>query len=378
MKKSILITIDWFDPAYKAGGPISSVVNLINHLHEEFEFYILTGALDYGSDVDFDSVECNKWLDWKGMAQVYYMSTHLKSRKMVFNVLKEKTYDYYYVQGIFSLNFSIYPLLWWKQYSTGLMIVAPRGMLHSTALSVKPFKKRLFLTITKFMGWYDDVFFHSTDSKESSQIRNNFRQTVKIKEASMLPKMLNIEGLKPREKITQQLNLVCVSRISKEKNILFLLEVLKNIDFPIRISFLGPFEDNKYFETFISTLSRLPDNIFSKYYGNVKPKEISNILIKNHVFVSPSLGENYGHAIAEALTLGLPAIISKNTPWTGLSEGHAGNNLPLEVKSFVDEIEKFYNMNTRDFTNMQRGAHQYIKEKINLNKLKEQYRNIFN
>jgi hypothetical protein len=44
----------------------------------------------------------------------------------------------------------------------------------------------------------------------------------------------------------------------------------------------------------------------------------------------------------------------------------------------VDEIEKFYNMNTSDFTNMQRGAHQYIKEKINLNVLKEQYRKIFN
>ena len=44
MKPSVLITIDWFDPAYKAGGPISSIVNLINHLHKDFDFYVFTGS----------------------------------------------------------------------------------------------------------------------------------------------------------------------------------------------------------------------------------------------------------------------------------------------------------------------------------------------
>ena len=47
--KKILIFIDWFTPAVKAGGPISSVENMVNFLAEAFEFYIITGAKDLNS-----------------------------------------------------------------------------------------------------------------------------------------------------------------------------------------------------------------------------------------------------------------------------------------------------------------------------------------
>ena len=48
--KKILIFIDWFTPAVKAGGPISSVENMVNFLAEAFEFYIITGAKDLNSE----------------------------------------------------------------------------------------------------------------------------------------------------------------------------------------------------------------------------------------------------------------------------------------------------------------------------------------
>lgn len=378
MKPSVIITIDWFDPAYNAGGPISSIVNLINHLHKEFDFYVFTGARDYGSNMDLTTVKTDQWMDWNGKAQVYYMSTNLKTKSNVFKVLKERSYDYYYVQGMFSFCFSIYPLIWWKQFYVGKLIVAPRGMLHSSALSVKSFRKRVFLAVTKFMGWYDDVFFHSTDAKESIQIRKNFSKNVKIREASMLPKSFDFENIKPLPKKAKQLRLVCVSRISKEKNVMLLLDALKNLDSPIQISFLGPFGDKKYFESFIYKLSNLPDHITTKYYGNVRPDRVMQILQKNHAFISPSLGENYGHAIAEALSLGLPAIISTNTPWVDLEKANAGFNLELNAQQFLEKIEALYSMDEATFSKMQLAANRYIKKEINISKLKNQYFKLFN
>ena len=47
-KKKILIFIDWFLPGYKAGGPIQSVVNLINHLGHEYDFDVVTSNKDLG------------------------------------------------------------------------------------------------------------------------------------------------------------------------------------------------------------------------------------------------------------------------------------------------------------------------------------------
>ena len=44
--------MDWFDPAYKAGGPVMSIVKLIENLHEYYDFYVLAGSKDYGDDAE--------------------------------------------------------------------------------------------------------------------------------------------------------------------------------------------------------------------------------------------------------------------------------------------------------------------------------------
>lgn len=34
----VLIFIDWFAPGYKAGGPITSNVNIVEHLSDKLDF----------------------------------------------------------------------------------------------------------------------------------------------------------------------------------------------------------------------------------------------------------------------------------------------------------------------------------------------------
>ena len=40
LKKTILCFVDHYLPGYKAGGPIQSIVNLVENLGDEFEFYL--------------------------------------------------------------------------------------------------------------------------------------------------------------------------------------------------------------------------------------------------------------------------------------------------------------------------------------------------
>ena len=49
-KTKILIVIDWYRPAHKAGGPITSIENLLDLLGDEphLEFYVVCGVFDYG------------------------------------------------------------------------------------------------------------------------------------------------------------------------------------------------------------------------------------------------------------------------------------------------------------------------------------------
>ena len=122
----------------------------------------------------------------------------------------------------------------------------------------------------------------------------------------------------------------------------------------------------------------MPDHITTKYYGNVRPDRVMQILQKSHVFISPTLGENYGHSIAEALSLGLPAIISNNTPWVDLEKANAGFNLELNKQLFAEKIKALYTMDEATFAKMQLAANRYIKKKIDTSELKNQYFKLFN
>ena len=61
-KIRILIFIDWFLPAYKAGGPIRSIANLVDHLNGDFDFYIITGDRDLGDVKPIKDIFLNSWI----------------------------------------------------------------------------------------------------------------------------------------------------------------------------------------------------------------------------------------------------------------------------------------------------------------------------
>ncbi len=46
-KPQVLVFIDWYKPYFKAGGPVRSMVNLVDHLADRIDFHIVTGDRDY-------------------------------------------------------------------------------------------------------------------------------------------------------------------------------------------------------------------------------------------------------------------------------------------------------------------------------------------
>jgi len=66
-KTKILVFIDWFLPAYKAGGPVRSIANMIEILGDECSFYIVTGNKEFGESSPMKDVVSNKWVK-KGKA----------------------------------------------------------------------------------------------------------------------------------------------------------------------------------------------------------------------------------------------------------------------------------------------------------------------
>ena len=52
------------------------------------------------------------------------------------------------------------------------------------------------------------------------------------------------------------------------------------------------------------------------YHGELQPDAVVTTFARYDAFAFPTLGENFGHVIAESLSAGCAVICSDQTPWT--------------------------------------------------------------
>jgi glycosyltransferase involved in cell wall biosynthesis len=365
----ILIFIDWYLPGYKAGGPISSIVNLVDHLSGEFEFMIITRDTDYCENTPYPQVNSDTWNTLQGKYKVYYISGKKLTIKSLIQITKNLEFNLVYINGIYSLYFSIFPLVWFHWVKKKTVIISSRGMLSEHTFSSKKIKKKLFYFIARYSGLYKGVIFQATNRHEADQIRHTIGFKGDIKVVPNLPAKKTISGLLPAKKDKGDLRLVNIARISPEKNILFALEVLEKISFKsvnsvntapgkISLDIYGTIYNEIYWKRCEEVIARLPDHIKINYCGLVEKSEITLTLTRYHFFIMPSQGENYGHSIVESFLAGCPVIISDRTPWHNLEE--AGWDIPLEQPDkFREIIEYCVWMDQERFDEMRRGTLMY-------------------
>lgn len=376
-KISVVVVCDWFDPAFRAGGPVQSLVNLVNQLHNSYEFHIICGNRDYGTQEPLP-VDTHGWTDWHGKAWVMYLENETLSRSRIFSILDENVAAdaVLYVQGIFSLYFSIYPILWWHRSKHRKLVVAPRGMLHQSARSVKPFKKLFFLKLARIFGWFNNIDWQSTQPDETEEIRAVMGNKAKILEAANIP--CGVPMYQPRLLEGDVLKILSVGRISDEKDPITLIKSLALLSFPAEVTLIGDYSDEAYYRDFQRACLQLPAHVRINHILSVPPAEMPVYYRQNQVFVSCSKGENFGHAIAEALAFGLPCFIGENTPWNGLKGRKAGAELPLEPTVFAAEIEQYHQLSWAEKEEMSMASHNFALQSFQPEKYQTQYKALFN
>ncbi|RYE99488.1 MAG: glycosyltransferase, partial [Oxalobacteraceae bacterium] len=139
------------------------------------------------------------------------------------------------------------------------------------------------------------------------------------------------------------IRVVFLSRITSKKNLIGAIDILARVSCPVEFDIHGIIEDTAYWAECQQHIAALPGHVTARYVGEVKPNRVEEVLAPYDLFLFPTLGENYGHVIREALSAGLPVLVSDQTPWRGLVERGAGADLSLENSAaFVRWIEDFH------------------------------------
>lgn len=376
-KPVIVIFIDWFDPAYKAGGPIRSVVNLVRFLQDDYDVYVFTSDRDLGDTEPLKNIEPDVWTSYHSSIKVYYASPQKLAWRNILKQLHDIQPDFIYLNSMFSKYYTIYPLLMKR---LGLVkckvILSTKGMLKPTALAFKPFKKKVFIKIFKALALQKIISFHATDFNESKEISNQFGN-VKIYSIIDSPSALP-EDITSIEKRIGELKIIFIGRIHPIKQLHVLLEALQSIKSTIHFTIIGVMEDLQYWKYCNEIINTLPDTIAVNYKGEVAHAELEGILRQHHIFALPTMGENFGHAIYEALSVGRPVLISDQTPWRNLEIDFAGWDLSVNGPGdFAKVIGEVTQWDQAMFNKWVYGARHLVEKYLAGNELKSSYKNLF-
>ena len=379
-QKVILLFTDWYEPGYKAGGPIQSCRNIVNILKEEYEFYIVCSDRDLGDKNPYPNIPVNEWVKTKSGPNIWYASPNFITGKSVKKIIDTVHPDFVYFNSMYSPLYTLLPL--WvllRNKFSGKMILAPRGMLHKGALKRKFFKKYVFLRLFRFISWHKKVIFHATNKQEQKDILSFFSTKADITVLDNIPNT-SFRQWHPKLKKPNELNCVFVSRIHPKKNLHYFIRLLSEIRYDGKLNFdiYGVEEDKNYAEDCKHLSSSLGANIHVEFKGPIPYTQVFGTMQGYHLFVLPTLGENYGHVIYEALSAGDPVLISDQTPWRNLEKEKAGWDLPLlEKDKFKEAIREAMAWNQEKYDEWSKNAFELARNSVDIPRLHDKYKKLF-
>jgi len=378
LKKKLLIITRWYLPATKSGGTVRSILALVNGLKEYFDITILTSDRDLGSNSPYENIEFDKLIDSNGVSIAYLSKLDVKNIEKYINIVNP---DIIYINSFFDIMTQGVMLLKLFGKIKSKIVVLPRGELGNGALSIKSTKKKIYLFIYKLLNISKGIIFQATSKEEYMDINRIFPsnkieiiQNAKVENNNSYPLPL---------KEINSLKTVFLSRIAVLKNLDYALEILRDYTFDgfIEFDIYGPLEDKEYWakcENIINRINESQKNIKVSYKGFVEPENISKTLSNYHLFFMPTKGENFGHAIVEAMKVGLVPLISNQTPWQNLENIDVGFSLDLNNKeSFVTALNQVLLLNNENFLDKSINVKSYINKKVNNKKTLSEYLEFF-
>jgi glycosyltransferase involved in cell wall biosynthesis len=98
----------------------------------------------------------------------------------------------------------------------------------------------------------------------------------------------------------------------------------------VEFNIYGPKESLPYWDECKRLIADLPANVKAVYFGEVEHADVRSVIATHDVFFVPTRGENFGHVFLEALSAGVPLLVSDQTPWRNLKEKSLGWDIALD------------------------------------------------
>ena len=177
----------------------------------------------------------------------------------------------------------------------------------------------------------------------------------------MIPLGISVQPRPVSHRNRDRRRVLFLGRLHHQKGIDWLIEAWTRIerDFPDwDLSIVGPVEQS--FARELDRLKRISSgkrvSFGGPLYGNQKDRYVAD----SDLFVMPSRSENFGLAAAEALSMEVPVIATKGTPWSGLVTEDAGWWIEPSVEALRAALWEAMRLSSDRLHDMGRNGRRWI------------------
>lgn len=196
------------------------------------------------------------------------------------------------------------------------------------------FRKRVAMLIGQSAAIRATACFHATAPMEADFIRElGFRAPIAVVHNGVV--IPNIDGSTPR--VESGRTLLFLSRVHRKKGVDILLRSWRNVQDRFNdwnLCIVGPDCDG-----YLDEMKRLAASLGTQrvtFTGRVTEKEKREYYRRAELYVLPTHNENWGVTVADALAHGLPGIVSRGAPWSGLEQHRCGWWIDNTVESLTE------------------------------------------
>ena len=364
LMEKILIFNNYYLPAKNYGGPVTSMVSIIENCSDEFEFFVIAANHDFGDTAIFENIQPGWNIVGKAKVKYISLSDIYFKPAAIRKILDEVKPDMVWSAGILVPSDKWF-IAWQCKKMNIPYLISPRGEVCYNAFHTKHLKKAVVAFIARVIGVYKSVYFHSASELEYDGLKRFYG--ISEKRIFMVPNIPGLIKAKKHEinKNAGQIRIVFLSRIQDTKNLLLAIEAAELLKGDVIFDIYGPKESEEYWHLCEAAIDKAPDNVHIEYKGKVTPEKVRDVFSQYHCFLFPTITENYGHAIAEALSVSCPLVLTKGaTPWDDI-HGKAGYICKNGSKQdFAQALELIERMDYEEYSRLCNSVTEFYDKKI--------------
>lgn len=231
------------------------------------------------------------------------------------------------------------------------LVVSPRGSLSAEALGRSRLTKRVVWWLAQRRVFEDAACIHATSVAEAEDVR---RAGLK-RPIAVIPNGVEFaaNGLSRDPDDRGKTRVVYLGRLDPIKGLETLLRAWSSVQEKAPTAELVIAGDGEpSYRGSLVELGRALGLRRVSYLGEVGGGAKETLLKEASLLALPSLSENFGMVVAEALAAGVPAVVSRGAPWEGLRERGCGWWVDHGVSAWAAALETAVGLPAQDLAAM--------------------------